>query len=323
MKAICQSQQGGVETLFVKQLRRPVPKAGEVLIRVSHAGINRPDILQREGLYRASASHSPVLGLEVSGWVERLGADVDHSWLGQSVCALCDGGAYAEYVCVAVSQVLFVPKSMSMAQAAALPEALFTSWFNLIDNASLKEGERVLIHGAAGGLGHIALQLSLWRGARVVVTAGSEAKLAFCKGLGAHWQMNYKEEALLDYVPKHIPGKQLDLILDYIGGDYIQQHINLAADKARIIQLGFQQGAQVELNLMRLMLKRICLTGSTLRIRSRSEKAQICSAIKKNLLADIHLINVHVAEQFALADVAAAHEKMERGDYCGKLVLKV
>ncbi|WP_096086330.1 NAD(P)H-quinone oxidoreductase [Agaribacterium haliotis] len=323
MKAVVVDAPGNAEQLSLAELAVPNPGPGHVLIKVAYAGINRPDILQRQGGYPPPKHHEPRLGLEVSGEVVAIASDVAEHWLGQQVCALCNGGAYAEYVCVPAGQILPRPAHMTMAEAAALPEALYTSWLNLIQMVGLKANERILIHGGAGGLGHIAAQLARWRGARLALSAGDEQKIAFCFELGAEWVMNYREQGPEQFCKTHLPGARFDVVLDHCGGNYLQQHINCADDKARIVQIAFQHGAFVELNLMRLMLKRICLTGSTLRIRSNAEKAQITEQLKTQLWPDINQINVHIDSVYELEQVAQAHRRIESGQHCGKIVLRV
>jgi NADPH2:quinone reductase len=316
---------GGPEVLQLATCARPRPKAGEVLIRVAAAGINRPDIIQRQGNYPPPADASPVLGLEVAGIVVEQGEGVQDPALGARVCALANGGGYAEYVAVPAAQCLPVPAGFSWVEAAALPETCFTVWSNLFDRARLQPGETLLVHGGAGGIGSTAIQLAAAMGVTVFATAGSAAKCQACVELGATRAINYREEDFVEVIRAETPEAGADVILDMVGGDYIQRNINCAAQDGRIVNIAFLCGSRAEVNFMRVMLKRLTLTGSTLRSQSNDFKAAIAVALREQAwpLLEQGRVRPRIDATFALAEAATAHRKMESGELIGKLVLTV
>lgn len=303
----------------------PALREGEVLIRVAAAGVNRPDIIQRQGNYPPPADASPILGLEVSGEVVAVAEGVATPAVGDRVCALTNGGGYAEYVAVPARQCLPVPVGFSMIEAAALPETCFTVWSNLFDRAHLQSGETLLVHGGAGGIGSTAIQMAAALGVTVFATAGSAEKCQACVELGASRAINYKEEDFVEVIRAESPGAGVDVILDMVGGDYIQRNINCAAQDGRIVNIAFLQGAKAEVNFMRVMLKRLTLTGSTLRSQSADFKADVASALRQHIwpLLEQGLMRPRIDAVFELAEVAFAHQKMESGDLIGKLVLSL
>ncbi len=329
MLAITQSAAGDASTLALTELAEPEPGPGEVLIEVAFAGVNRPDILQRQGLYPPPKDASPILGLEVSGVVSAVGAGVSSQWLGQAVAALCNGGGYAQKAVVPEGQLLPIHgDALSLEAAAALPEGLFTVWHNVIERGQLEAEHCVLIHGGSGGIGHLAIQVARWRGATIVATASSADKAEFCQSLGAHRVLRYDE---LDFVEAFRTDPSLrapDVILDMVGGAYIAKHIQIANADARIVQIAFQQGSRVEVDLMRLMLKRLTLTGSTLRARSLEVKAAMRDAIVEQLWstclegarAALPIVPV-VDRVFPLAEAGGAHAALESGEVRGKILL--
>ena len=302
----------------------PVPEVadGQVLIRVAAAGINRPDVLQRQGLYPPPADASPVLGLEVAGEIIAKGAGVERWQLGDQVCALVNGGGYATHVLAPADQCLPIPAGLSLVQAAALPETLFTLWHNLIQRAGLQTGERLLVHGGASGIGTMAIQLASALGARVWVTAGSAAKCAACEQLGAQ-AINYREQDFVAEIKAHTAGQGVDVILDMVGGDYVQRNFAAAAKDGRIVNIAFLQGSRVQLDLMPLMLKRLTLTGSTLRAQSPAAKTQIAQELEQQLwpLIAAGKIRPVIDSVYSLAQVAEAHQRMESNQHIGKLVM--
>ena len=302
----------------------PVPEVadGQVLIRVAAAGINRPDVLQRQGLYPPPADASPVLGLEVAGEIIAKGAGVERWQLGDQVCALVNGGGYATHALAPADQCLPIPAGLSLVQAAALPETLFTLWHNLIQRAGLQTGERLLVHGGASGIGTMAIQLASALGARVWVTAGSAAKCAACEQLGAQ-AINYREQDFVAEIKAHTAGQGVDVILDMVGGDYVQRNFAAAAKDGRIVNIAFLQGSRVQLDLMPLMLKRLTLTGSTLRAQSPAAKTQIAQELEQQLwpLIAAGKIRPVIDSVYSLAQVAEAHQRMESNQHIGKLVM--
>lgn len=302
---------------------RPELKAGEVLIKVAAAGVNRPDIIQRQGNYPAPEGASPILGLEVAGEIAEVN-DKDSNWkVGDAVCALTNGGGYADYVAVPAAQCLPIPKGLSMIEAASLPETHFTVWANVFDRAALKAGEVFLVHGGSSGIGTAAIQLASAMGARVFATAGSDEKCKACEALGAEKAINYRDEDFLD-VLKEILGKRgVDVILDMVGGDYIQKNIKLAAMEGRIVNIAYLQGPVAKVNFLPVMLKRLTITGSTLRPQSEAVKADIARQLQRSVwpLYENKTLKPVIAQQFPLAKVVAAHELMESSQHIGKIML--
>lgn len=322
MRYIDIERPGGPEVLKLKRGALPSFGHDEVLIQVAAIGVNRPDILQREGRYPAPEGASPVLGLEVSGFVAAVGRDAGPWRVGQRVCALTNGGGYAEFVSVPAKQCLSVPEALDFVIAAALPEALFTVWSNVYERGALGVGETLLIHGGSSGIGTIAIQMARITGARVYATAGSEAKCRICEKLGALRGINYKEEDFVE-VMKQITGRGADVILDMVGGSYIQRNIQAAARDGRIVNIAYQQGAVAEVNFMPVMMKRLTLTGSTLRARSPLEKASIARHVSRKIWPAVlaERIKPIIHKVFPLEEVALAHRELEAGNVIGKIVL--
>lgn len=300
----------------------PTPNSDEVLIRVHAAGINRPDILQRQGLYPAPADASPILGLEVAGEISEIGKDVTEWKIGDKVCALVNGGGYAEYAVAPAAQCLPIPDNFSFAQAAALPETFFTVWHNLFQRAQLKAGETLLVHGGTSGIGTTAIQLAVTFGVNVFATAGSMEKCQAITSLGAV-AINYREQDFVAEIKTQTQGQGVNVILDMVGGDYIQRNISAAAKDARIVNIAFLNGSKTELDLMPLMLKRLTLTGSTLRAQSPQIKAKIAQELKKQVwpLLDQQKIKPIIDSAFPFSEVAKAHERMESSQHIGKIIL--
>jgi NADPH2:quinone reductase len=322
MRAIEIARPGGPEVLTLADRPKPVPAHGEVLIRVAYAGVNRPDVLQRAGKYAPPKGASDLPGLEASGTVATIGPGVDTVAVGHRVCALLPGGGYAEYVVTPAAHCLPVPEGMGLREAACLPETFFTVWSNVFMRGGLKGGERFLVHGGASGIGTTAIQLAHSFGARVFATAGSDAKCAVCVALGAERAINYRDADFVELVRAE---GGADLILDMVGGPYISRNLDALADDGRLVQIGFQQGPKVEINLAQLMTRRLTLTGSTMRPQSDLAKARIADALRAKvwpLLAAGRIAPVMDLE-FALADAAKAHARMESGDHIGKIVLKL
>lgn len=316
---------GAAENMKLAECAQPQPGPGEVLIEVAAAGVNRPDLLQRQGKYPPPPGASSILGLEVAGKVVELGAGVDQSLKGQQVCALVNGGGYAEYVSVAATQCLPVPRGLSLIEAAALPETFFTVWTNVFDRAALKSGETLLVHGGSSGIGSTAIQLAKAFGATVFTTAGSEEKCRFCRELGADFAINYREEDFVEVIGKATDGRGVDVILDMVGGDYIPRNIQIAAPDGRIVSIAFLSGPQATVNFAPMMVKRLVLTGSTLRPRSAEVKGAIAKSLREKVwpLLEAGKVKPIIAAEFAFNEVVDAHKLMESSEHMGKIVLDV
>jgi putative PIG3 family NAD(P)H quinone oxidoreductase len=323
MTAIEISTPGGPEALT--PVRRPVPQAGmgEVLIEVAAAGINRPDLLQRLGFYPPPAGASDLPGLEVAGKVVGLGFGAHGFEPGDEVCALLAGGGYAQYAVAPAAQCLPVPKGLSLVEAASLPETFFTVYTNLIERARFKAGDVVLIHGGTSGIGVTAIQMAHALGGKVFATAGSFDKAHACESLGAARGINYKLEDFVEIVRQATGGHGADIIIDMVGGDYVQRNIACAAVDGRIVNIAFLQGSRVEVDLNQVMRKRVTLTGSTLRPRSVAEKGAIAHELKRGIwpLIERGAIKPVVYKTFPLAQAADAHRLMESSEHIGKIVL--
>ena len=322
MRAVEISEPGGPEVL--RPCTREVPKAGpgQVVLKLAYAGVNRPDALQRAGMYAPPPTASDLPGLEGAGEVVALGDGVSGLRIGDQVCALLPGGGYAEYVATPAAHCLPVPEGMDLKQAACLPETFFTVWSNVFQRGGLRAGERFLIHGGSSGIGTTAIQLAREFGARVFVTVGSVEKARACADLGAERAIIYHEE---DFVEVMRDEGGADLILDMVGGLYIPRNFRALADDGRLVQIAFLQGAKVEVNFSDLMRRRLTMTGSTLRPQSDLAKARIAEDLRAKvwpLLASGRVAPVMDSE-FALEDAAAAHERMEKSTHIGKIVLKV
>ena len=322
MKAINITKAGGPDVLQLTERPVPLARHGEVVIKLAYAGVNRPDALQRAGLYKPPSGASDLPGLEGAGTIYAVGAGVTDWAIGDEVCALLPGGGYAEYVATQAFHCLPVPKGLSLAQAACLPETYFTVYSNVFQRGGLKSGEKFMVHGGSSGIGTTAIQLANLFGARVIATAGSEAKCQACKNLGAERVVNYRSEAFEDVVKTY---SGVDLILDMVGGEYIQRNLNSLADDGRLVQIAFLQGPKVELNLVQLLSRRLKITGSTLRPQSDLAKASIRSELLEKIWP--HLEAGRIApvmdSEFPLSEAAEAHRLMESSQHIGKIVLKI
>lgn len=322
MRAVEITQAGGPEVLQLAERPVPQPAHGQVVIKVAYAGVNRPDALQRAGLYNPPKGASDLPGLEAAGTISAVGTGVSGLSVGDAVCALLPGGGYAEYVATPAAHCLPVPDGMEVREAACLPETFFTVWSNVFTRGGLKAGERFLVHGGSSGIGTTAIQLAQHFGARVFATAGSDAKCAACVALGAERAINYKDA---DFVEVLQAEGGADVILDMVGGAYLPRNLKALAEDGRLVQIAFLQGSKVEVNFAPLMMRRLTLTGSTLRPQSDLAKARIADALRKTvwpLLAQGKIAPV-MDSTFALEDAAAAHAHMEASAHIGKIVLKV
>ena len=322
MRVIEITEAGAPEVLKLAERARPVPRHGEILIKVAYAGVNRPDALQRAGAYAPPKGASDLPGLEASGEVAAIGAGVSEWAVGDKVCALLPGGGYAEYVTTSAAHALPVPKGMSLKEAACLPETFFTVWTNVFQRGGLKAGERFLVHGGSSGIGTTAIQLASAFGARVFTTVGNEDKANACRALGAERVMNYRNE---DFVEVLNAEGGANLILDMVGGEYIPRNIRALADDGRLVQIAFLTGPKVELNFAQIMARRLTLTGSTLRPQSELAKAKIADELREQVwpLLDMGRVVPVMDQEFALEDAAKAHARMEGSTHIGKIVLKV
>ena len=317
---------GGSPEVLVSA-RGPVPdvREGEVLIKVIYAGVNRPDVSQRMGKYPPPADASKIMGLEVSGEIVKLGEGVTTFRVGELVCALCNGGGYAEFVSVPSGQVLPVPKGLSLLEAAALPENYFTVWTNVFQRGRLVKGENFLVHGGSSGIGLTAIQLAKAFGARVFCTVGSEEKAQACIKAGASVAINYKSQDFVEEIAKDTQKKGVHLILDMVGGSYIQRNLKSLGMDGRLVQIAFLQPSLVEVDWLSVMTKRLTYTGSTLRPRTAQDKTQIASDLKQHVwpLLESKVIAPIIYKVFDLKDVSKAHVLMESSEHIGKIMLKV
>lgn len=320
MNTIEITEPGGIDVLAPGTRPVPEPASGEVLVRVTAAGVNGPDIVQRRGHYPPPKGASDLLGLEVSGEVVAVGADVTKWKTGDRVCALTNGGGYAQYVAIEADHCLPIPHGVAEIDAAGLPETLFTVWNNVFLNRTIPAGATLLVHGGAGGIGSTAIQLGKAFGMRVFATSGKPEGCAFCEDLGAERAINYREEDFVEII-KEAGGA--DIIIDIIGGDYIARNISAAKPDGMIVQLAFNKGSRVEINLMPIMLKRLTYTGSTLRPRSKAFKAQIAADLHEKVwpLFKSGQFKTLTHATFAFSDVQAAHEMMEKAGHRGKILL--
>ena len=315
---------GDPEVLKLHSMPVPEPSPGEVLIRVSAAGVNRPDVMQRKGLYPPPPGATDVPGLEVSGTVVSTGKNVSEPMVGSEVCALLACGGYAEYCLAAASICLPVPENISLEDAAGIPETFFTVWTNVFDRGQLKSGECFLVHGGSSGIGTAAIQLAKAFGATVYTTAGTPEKCEFCENLGADAAINYREQDFSEEIKRLTEGKGIDVILDMIGGPYFPKNIYLLADEGRLVQIALMQGSKAEVDFRSLLLKRVTLTGSTLRPRSVEQKTEIAKALRKNVwpLLDTGTVRPIIHQTFPLTQAAEAHSLMESSAHIGKILLK-
>jgi putative PIG3 family NAD(P)H quinone oxidoreductase len=325
MRMIAARGAGGPEVLEVARGPVPRPGAGEVLIKVAYAGVNRPDVMQRRGLYPPPPGASPIIGLEIAGQIAAQGAGVTGFREGEGVCALVAGGGYAEYCAAPAPQCLPVPQGLTLAEAAALPETFFTVWTNVFDRGRLEPGEAFLVHGGTSGIGTTAVQLAHAFGARVFTTAGSDEKCAFCKRLGAEAAINYRNEDFVEIARRLTGGRGVDVILDMVGGSYVPRNLRALAVEGRLVQIAFQDGSKIDCDLLPIMVKRLTVTGSTLRPRSVAEKGAIAAALKEKVwpLLEAGRVKPVIHKVFPLAEAAAAHRLMEGGTHIGKIVLAV
>lgn len=325
MTVIAITEPGGPDVLKPETRRVPTPYEGEILIKVAAAGVNRPDVFQRQGAYPAPKGASDLPGLEVAGTVVKLGRGTNRYKIGDDICALCPGGGYAEYVTVPESHALPVPEGFDLEQSAVLPETFFTVWSNVFMRGGLQAGETFLIHGGSSGIGTTAIQIARARGATIIATAGSEAKCQACTRLGAHHVINYQTTNYVEAVKELTDGKGADVILDMVGGDYIERNYQAAAFDGRIVQIAFLNGAIAEVDFRLLMSKRLTHTGSTLRPQSNDAKARIAVELEREVwpLLSAGEIAPLIDARFALEDAYAAHAHMEAGSHIGKIVLTV
>ena len=325
MKHIAFGPEPGPESLRLIEGEVPVAGAGELLIAVDHAGVNRPDVQQRAGKYPPPPGASPILGLEVSGTIAAVGVGVTGWRVGESVCALAPGGGYAEFCVVPVGQALPVPKGFTLEQAAGLCETWFTVWANLVDIGRVAAGQTVLIHGGSSGIGLAAIELVKLRGARSIVTVGDDEKARFCREFGAFAAINYRNEDFVARARELTDGEGVDVVLDMVGGDYVPRNVSVLRRDGRLVLIALQRGASAELDLNAVMRKRLTITGSTMRPRTIAEKTAIRDALRREVWPAFEdgRVRVHVHATFPLAQAAEAHRLMESGRHVGKILLRV
>jgi NADPH:quinone reductase len=325
MAAIDCAEPGGPEVLRAVEWPMPRPGAGEVLIKVAYAGVNRPDLMQRMGLYPPPPGASPIPGLEVSGEVIALGEGAPAEMRGQMVCALVSGGGYANYCLAKAAHCLPVPAGLSLAEAAAMPETLFTVWHNVFERGWACDGETMLVHGGTSGIGTMAIALGKLFGLGVIVTCGSEAKCARALELGADHSINYNAADFVAEVARITGGKGVELVLDMVAGSYVPRNLQCLADDGRHVTIAVQGGTRAELNFATVMMRRLTLTGSTLRPRSDMFKALLAQEIAQNAwpLVESGELRPVMDKVFPMAEAAAAHARMEAGEHVGKIVLEM
>ena len=325
MKAVEITGKGGPEVLVPGTRKVPAAAAGEVLVKVAAAGVNRPDVMQRQGNYPPPPGITDIPGLEIAGTVAALGAGVSGWRVGDELCALVAGGGYAEYCAAPVPQCLPVPAGLGMVEAAALPETFFTVWDNLFTRGKLQAGETVLVHGGASGIGTTAIQLACAKGAAVIVTAGTAEKCAACEALGASRAINYNDEDFVDVVRQVTDGKGVNVVLDMIGGDYVTRNLNALAVDGRLVQIAIQHGTKAQIVMHLIMTKRLTVTGSTLRARPVAAKGAIARALRENVwpLIEEGRVKPRIFATFSLEKAMDAHALMDSGAHIGKIVLTV
>jgi NADPH:quinone reductase len=325
MRAIGFDAPGGPDVLICRGMPIPAPGAGEVLIKVHAAGVNRPDLLQRAGKYPPPPGASPLLGLEVSGTVVQVGDGVEQHLLGQRVCALTNGGGYAEYAIVPVGQCLPVPDGYDMVEAAALPETLFTVWTNLFERAYAVEGDTVLVHGGTSGIGTMAITLCNLFGVKIVVTCGSDEKCRAALGWGATHAINYRTQDYVGEVKRITDGRGCEAVLDMVGGDYLARNLQCLANDGRHVSIAMLAGNRAQISIADIMTRRLTLTGSTLRPRSNMFKSLVADEISRHVWPFVEKGELRplMDRVCRLEDAAAAHAQMEAGEHIGKIVLKV
>ena len=325
MKVIEISEFGGPEVLVMADAPVPAPGQGEVLIRVAASGVNRPDVVQRTGNYPPPPGASAIPGLEVAGTIVALGSGVEGLNHGDRVCALVTGGGYAEYCVAPAPQCLPVPSGLTMAEAAALPETFFTVWSNVFDRARLRPGESFLVHGGTSGIGTTAIQIASSLGATVYATAGSDEKCDTCTELGAEAAINYKEQDFAEVIKDYTNGTGVNVILDMVGGDYINRNIKSLAVEGRLVQIAFLQGPKTEVNFLPVMLKRLVLTGSTLRAREIPFKAAIARELHAKVwpLIEAGKVRPVMDSVFPMTRAVDAHKRIDSAGHVGKIVLAI
>jgi putative PIG3 family NAD(P)H quinone oxidoreductase len=325
MTAIGFDAPGGPDVLRAVAVPVPRPGPGEVLIKVAYAGVNRPDVIQRQGFYPPPPGASPIPGLEISGQVAALGEGVTSVLPGQQVCALVSGGGYAEYCLAVADHCLAVPAGLTLAEAAALPETLFTVWHNVFERGYARDGETLLVHGGTSGIGSMAIMLGKLFALTVIVTCGGADKCAAALAIGADHAIDYKAQDFVEEVARITGGKGVDLVLDMVAGDYVMRNLKCLADDGRHVTIAVQGGLQATINMAEVMRRRLMLTGSTLRPRSREFKALLTQEIVRNAWPFVESGELRpvMDQTFALADAAAAHARMEAGSHIGKIVLRV
>lgn len=325
MRAIDPAGPGGPEVLVAVERPVPRPGVGEVLIGVAAAGVNRPDVLQRRGLYPPPPGAPSIPGLEIAGTIVATGESVARDMEGRAVCALVAGGGYAEYALAHAGLCLPVPPALSMVEAAALPETLFTVWTNLFERAYAREGETALVHGGASGIGTMAIALANLFGVRIIVTCGSDDKCRRAEALGAAAAINYRTHDFVEEVKRLTDGRGADIVLDMVGGDYLPRNLDCLAEEGRHVSIAVQRGATAEINIARIMGRRLMLTGSTLRPRSVEFKSRVADELARNVwpLVEEGRLRPVIDSTFPLAEAAAAHRRMEAGEHLGKIVLEV
>ncbi len=326
MKAVIIQKFGHLDGSTLKTgIDIPTPSEHEVLIKVKAAGVNRPDILQRQGLYKVPSDASAIMGLEVAGEIVEAGRNVTKRKIGTQVCALVPGGGYAQYVLTNEAHCFPVPKGLSMEEAAGLCECLFTVWINVVKLGKLKKNERFLVHGGSSGIGMFAIQVAKQLGATVLTTVKNEEKSDFCYSLGADKVVQYSRQDFFKIFKSNNEGQDIDLILDMIGGDYFEKNIDLLNQEGRLINIAFLKGNSVKLDLSKLMMKRIHLTGSTLRPRTTEFKSKIAEELRETIwpLLNTQKIRVHVDSIFPLENFKDAHIRMESGNHLGKIILSL
>ena len=325
MIAIEIRQPGEPEVLTPVERPRPSIGPEDVLIKVAAAGVNRPDVMQRQGRYPPPPGASDIPGLEVSGTIDEVGSEVRDLHVGEQVCALISGGGYAEYCAAPAPQCLPIPRGVDLIHAAAIPETTFTVWTNMVERGRLSRGETVLIHGGSSGIGTTAIQIAKALGARVLTTAGSAEKCSACEALGADRAINYRETDFVTAVREATGGAGVDVVLDMVGGDYLQRNLESLAMEGRLVQIGQLGGPKAQINMIPVLQRRLTITGSTLRARTVAQKAVLAKAVYDNVwpLFESGKLRVLVHETFPLRDAARAHRVMESSAHIGKLVLVV
>ncbi|MBY8829317.1 NAD(P)H-quinone oxidoreductase [Hephaestia mangrovi] len=323
MTAIDPAEPGGPEVLVPVERPVPRPAAGEVLIRVAAAGVNRPDVLQRMGAYPPPPGAPSIPGLEVAGEIAAVGDGVDSGQIGQKVCALIAGGGYAEFAVAPAGQCLPVPPALTLIEAAALPETLFTVWTNLFERAYAADGDTVLVHGGTSGIGTMAIKLAKLFGLTIIVTAGSDEKCAQAKAIGADHAINYRTQDFVEAVKTITGGAGVNAVLDMVGGDYVPRNLKCLAEDGRHVSIAVQRGAEATIPIAQVMRRRLTLTGSTLRPRDTEFKSLVADELHRTVwpLVEQGLLKPEIDATFPLAEAAAAHRRMEAGDHVGKIVL--